>query len=236
MSEYFRHSSTTYYSLIASLPLLLGYEILVTLTQSPFWGVRNAADVWIRTFMMAFDIRPQYIFFVMILIVIGMIPVIKVKGSAPPLKGSIFLVMFLEALAYSMVLGIVLHFMVRLVLLSAGGFAGNALQNIALSLGAGLFEEFFFRVLLLNVLFWGLKFILRTTLLTGLVAILTASLLFSLSHYIGNRPTLSSGTVLSSAGWQGFFSPFFIFFAVLPSPPTPTPFMTFRSCFECPAY
>ena len=102
MSEYFRHSSTTYYSLIASLPLLLGYEILVTLTQSPFWGVRNAADVWIRTFMMAFDIRPQYIFFVMILIVIGMIPVIKVKGSAPPLKGSIFLVMFLEALAYSM--------------------------------------------------------------------------------------------------------------------------------------
>ena len=186
MSEYFRHSSTTYYSLIASLPLLLGYEILVTLTQSPFWGVRNAADVWIRTVMMAFDIRPQYIFFVMILIVIGMIPVIKVKGSAPPLKGSIFLVMFLEALAYSMVLGIVLHFMVRLVLLSAGGFAGNALQNIALSLGAGLFEEFFFRVLLLNVLFWGLKFILRTTLLTGLVAILTASLLFSLSHYIGN--------------------------------------------------
>ena len=152
MSEYFRHSSTTYYSLIASLPLLLGYEILVTLTQSPFWGVRNAADVWIRTFMMAFDIRPQYIFFVMILIVIGMIPVIKVKGSAPPLKGSIFLFMFLEALAYSMVLGIVLHFMVRLVLLSAGGFAGNALQNIALSLGAGLFEEFFFRVLLLNVL------------------------------------------------------------------------------------
>ena len=60
------------------------------------------------------------------------------------------------------------------------------MQNIALSLGAGLFEEFFFRVLLLNVLFWGLKFILRTTLLTGLVAILTASLLFSLSHYTGN--------------------------------------------------
>ncbi len=182
MSEYFRHSSTTYYSLVASLPLLLGYEILVTLTQSPFWGVRNAADVWIRTFMMAFDIRPQYIFFVMILIVIGIIPVIKVKGSAPPLKGSIFLFMFLEALAYSMVLGIVLHFMVRMVLLSAGGFAGNALQNIALSLGAGLFEEFFFRVLLLNVLFWGLKFILRTTLLSFIFRWM-AGLLFTLLYF-----------------------------------------------------
>ena len=186
MSDYFRNSSTTYYSLIASLPLLLGYEILVTLTQSPFWGVRNAADVWIRTFMMAFDIRPQYIFFVMILAVIGIIPIIKIKGSAPPLNGSIFLFMFLEALAYSMVLGIVLHFMVRMVLLAAGGFSGTALQNIALSLGAGLFEEFFFRVLLLNILFWGLRFILRTTILTGIVAILSASLLFSLSHYIGN--------------------------------------------------
>ena len=82
--------------------------------------------------MMAFDIRPQYIFFVMILIVIGMIPVIKVKGSAPPLKGSIFLFMFLEALAYSMVLGIVLHFMVRLVLLSAGGFAAVSYTHLTL--------------------------------------------------------------------------------------------------------
>ena len=186
MTDYFRHSSTTYYSLIASLPLLIGYEILVTITQSPFWGIRNAADVWIRTFMMAFDIRPQYIFFVMILCVIGIIPVIKIKGSAPPLKGSIFLFMFLEALAYSMVLGIVLHFMVRVVLLASGGLSGNALQNIALSLGAGLFEEFFFRVLLLNILYWALRFILRTPLLTGVVSILIASLLFSLSHYIGN--------------------------------------------------
>ena len=186
MSDYFRHSSSIYYSLIASLPLLLGYEILVTITQSPFWGVRNASDVWIRTFMMAFNIKPQYITFVMILCVIGLIPIVKLKSFAPSINAGYFIFMILEALAYSMVLGIVLHFLVRLVLLATGGITDSLLQNVALSLGAGLFEEFFFRVLLLNALFWGFRFILGTLFLRGAVAILTASLLFSLSHYVGN--------------------------------------------------
>ena len=186
MNAYLRHSSSIFYSLVASLPLLLGYEILVTLTQTPFWRVRNAADVWIRTFMMAFDIKPQYITFVMILTVIGLIPVVKLKYGAPSLSLKIFIIMFLESLAYSMVLGIFLHSLIRILLLAAGGIPGSSLQNVALSLGAGLFEEFFFRVLLLNALFWVLRFFLGNTLLTGAVAILTASLLFSLSHYVGN--------------------------------------------------
>ena len=186
MNTYLRHSSSIFYSLVASLPLLLGYEILVTLTQTPFWRVRNAADVWIRTFMMAFDIKPQYITFVMILTVIGLIPVVKLKYGAPALSVKIFIIMFLESLAYSMVLGIFLHSLIQILLLAAGGIPGSSLQNVALSLGAGLFEEFFFRVLLLNALFWVLRFFFGNTLLTGAVAILTASLLFSLSHYVGN--------------------------------------------------
>ena len=186
MKAYLRDSSSIYYSLVASLPLLLGYEILVTLTQTPFWRVRNAADVWIRTFMIAFDINPQYITFIMILTVIGLIPVVKLKYGAPSLSVKIFIIMFLESLAYSMVLGIFLHSLIQILILAAGGLPGSSLQNVALSLGAGLFEEFFFRVLLLNALFWVLRFFLGNTLLTGAVAILTASLLFSLSHYVGN--------------------------------------------------
>ena len=186
MNTYLRNSSSIFYSLVASLPLLLGYEILVTLTQTPFWRVRNAADVWIRTFMMAFDVKPQYITFVMILAVVGIIPVVKLKYGAPALSVKFFIIMFLESLAYSMVLGIFLHSLIQILLLAAGGIPGSLLQNVALSLGAGLFEEFFFRVLLLNALFWVLRFFLGNTLLTGAVAILTASLFFSLSHYVGN--------------------------------------------------
>ncbi len=186
MSDYFRNSSSAYYSLIASLPLLIGYEVLVTLTQSSYWKVRNAADVWIRTFLMAFDIKPQYITFVMIALVFLLIPLVKVRSRGTTLHGRYFVLMFFESLAYSLVLGLVLHTLLRVVLLSTGVLSNSQLQNLALSMGAGLFEEFFFRVLLLNGLYWLLRNMLRSTIAAGITSIFLASLLFSLSHYIGN--------------------------------------------------
>lgn len=186
MSDYFRSSSSSYYSLVASLPLLIGYEVLVTLTQSGFWKVRNAADVWIRTFLMAFEIKPQYITFVMIALVFMLIPLVKVRSRGITLRGHYFTLMFFESLAYSLVLGLLLHTLLQAVLLAGGGLGNNQLQNFALSMGAGLFEEFFFRVLLLNGLYWLLRHLLQTTLPAGVVSIVLASLLFSLSHYFGN--------------------------------------------------
>jgi membrane protease YdiL (CAAX protease family) len=57
-------------------------------------------------------------------------------------------------------------------------------QLVAQSLGAGLFEEFLFRVLLLNALL-GLTRLMLAEWLGVLVSILGASFLFALAHYIG---------------------------------------------------
>ena len=186
MGNYWRFSRSAYYSVVSALPLLVVYEILVILTQSRYWGIRNAADMWIRTFLMAFDLRAQHLTFVMIGIAFALIPVAKTRSYGVKLKANFFLLMLAEAFTYSLVLGGVLQSILSLSGLAAGGPGNGALQNFALSLGAGLFEEIIFRVLLLNLLFFLLNYIFKNKVTTAVISVLAASFLFSLSHYIGS--------------------------------------------------
>ncbi len=186
MGNYWRFSRSAYYSVVSALPLLVVYEILVIMTQSRYWGIRNAADMWIRTFLMAFDLRAQHLTFVMIGIAFALIPVAKTRSYGVKLKANFFLLMLAEAFTYSLVLGGVLQSILRLSGLAAGGPGNGALQNFALSLGAGLFEEIIFRVLLLNLLFFILNYIFKNKVTTAVISVLAASFLFSLSHYIGS--------------------------------------------------
>ena len=186
MGNYWRFSRSAYYSVVSALPLLVVYEILVIMTQSRYWGIRNAADMWIRTFLMAFDLRAQHLTFVMIGIAFALIPVAKTRSYGVKLKANFFLLMLAEAFTYSLLLGGVLQSILSLSGLAAGGPGNGALQNFALSLGAGLFEEIIFRVLLLNLLFFILNYIFKNKVTTAVISVLAASFLFSLSHYIGS--------------------------------------------------
>ena len=185
MSNYWRYSRSAYYSAVAALPLLVIYEILIVLSQSRYWGIRNAADVWIRTFLMAFDLQAQHITFVLIGISLALIPIAKSRARGIKLKANYFALMFAECLAFSLVLGVVLQSILRLGGLSSGGPGSGLMQNLALSVGAGLFEEIIFRVILLNLLFLLLSPLLKKKLVAAVVSVLLASFLFSLSHYVG---------------------------------------------------
>ena len=185
MSNYWRYSRSAYYSAIAALPLLVIYEILIVLSQSPYWGIRNAADVWIRTFLMAFDLQAQHLTFVLIGISLALIPIAKSRARGIKLKANYFALMFAESLAFSLVLGVVLQSILRMGGLFSGGLGSGLMQNLALSVGAGLFEEIIFRVLLLNLLFLLLSPLFKKKVVAAVVAVLLASFLFSLSHYVG---------------------------------------------------
>ena len=185
MSNYWRYSRSAYYSAVAALPLLVMYEILIVISQSPYWGIRNAADVWIRTFLMAFDLQAQHITFVLIGISLALIPIAKSKAGGIKLKANYFALMLAESLAFSMVLGILLQSILRLGGLSSAGPGSGFIQNLALSIGAGLFEEIIFRVILLNLLFWLLIPLFKKKLVATVLSVLLASFLFSLSHYVG---------------------------------------------------
>jgi membrane protease YdiL (CAAX protease family) len=185
MSNYWRYSRSAYYSAVAALPLLVIYEILIVLSQSRYWGIRNAADVWVRTFLMAFDLQAQHITFVLIGISLALIPIAKSRARGIKLKANYFALMFAECLAFSLVLGVVLQSILRLGGLSSGGPGSGLMQNLALSVGAGLFEEIIFRVILLNLLFLLLSPLLKKKVVAAVVSVLLASFLFSLSHYVG---------------------------------------------------
>ena len=185
MSNYWHFSRSAYYSVVAALPLLVAYEILVILTQSRYWSIRNAADVWIRTFLMAFDLQTQHLTFVMIGILFVLIPISKSYSTGVRLKVNYFALMLAEAFVYSLFLGGLLQSILRVSGLSSGGPGNGPLQNFTLSLGAGLFEEIIFRVLLLNLLFLLLKPLLKSKVSAAVVSVLVASFLFSMSHYIG---------------------------------------------------
>ena len=187
MRNYWRYSRSTYYSVVMALPLLLAYELLIIYTQSNYWVRRNAADVWIRTFLTAFDLKAQHLTFVMIGILLALIPIAKMRSKGISIKINYFFLMLLESFAYSVILGVVLQFiLLRLGGLSASGFGNDVLQNIALSLGAGFFEEIVFRVLLLNLLLFLSKLFFKISLVTVVFSVLVSSLLFSISHYVGS--------------------------------------------------
>ena len=113
MSNYWRFSRSAYYSVVAALPLLVAYELLVILTQSRYWSLRNAADMWIRTFLMAFDLQAQHLTFVMIGILFALIPLAKSYSTGVRLKVNYFALMLAEAFIYSLLLGGLLQSILR---------------------------------------------------------------------------------------------------------------------------
>ena len=70
--------------------------------------------------------------------------------------------------------------------LAAGSpLEGPALARLTLSLGAGLYEELLFRVVIVALISNGLRVIGFGQLIAGTVAVIVGALLFSAFHYIG---------------------------------------------------
>lgn len=194
MTRYLRFSRSPYYAVVAALPLLMAYELLLMgVGWTPTGQVRNAADVWLRMLLASLDVRPEHATLVMILVLLLAIPV--VRRDHVRLEPRYFVYMLAEAVGYSLVLGVA----VRVILVVLYGLLGGgpatvtasavalsrgALQGLALSAGAGLFEEFVFRVVLLSALLVLTRMVLAGW-LAALVSIVAAAFLFSLAHYVG---------------------------------------------------
>jgi membrane protease YdiL (CAAX protease family) len=203
MSRYLALSRSPYYSLLAALPLLVAYELLLFAAGGPAQGqVRNAADVWVRIVLASLDLSPRQGTAAMILMLLIAIPFLR-RGQS--LESRYFGYMLLETLLY----GLALRFLIDFILVflfsllrlhpagltwaQSGGPAGLPLalppgttlgQAVALSLGAGLFEEFVFRVLLVNALLLATRMVLAEW-LAATVSVMGAAFLFAAAHYVG---------------------------------------------------
>jgi membrane protease YdiL (CAAX protease family) len=96
--------------------------------------------------------------------------------------------MFLESAAYGFFLGYITLFFAHgyLPFDIANLYVQSFIKGIIISLGAGIYEEILFRMLLLSILYFIIVKALRANPIIGsLCSILICAFIFSLMHYIG---------------------------------------------------
>jgi hypothetical protein len=209
---YWQAARQARYALLFALPLLLLYEGLsFAMTQSAYAGVRNGADVLLKTLFVAFGGRHGLAVFSLLLVGIGGVLVWRDARRHPGrLDRRYFGFMLAESVVYAALLGGVVSTLTSLLLspvLSAVQGAVPARlglgSQLVLSLGAGLYEELLFRVLLVSGLLWlGLRLGWKRPAAVA-AAVVLAALIFSAFHYIGpmgDTFTLASFTFRAIAG------------------------------------
>ena len=190
-ASYWSISRSHRYSLLFALPLLLFYELLEALSPVRAGGgvVRNGADVILTSLFTALLGARGPLAFMAIVIGVSLWLIWKDKGPGP-LRVRIFPLMLAESFALAMVFGLVVGMATMQLLgplrsLAAGGVGGSPLERLTLSLGAGLYEELLFRVVLVALLAKAFRILGASQVSAGIVATILGALLFSAFHYIG---------------------------------------------------
>lgn len=188
VKRYFDSTNTLLYSYLISLPLLLLYEALIFISQPDTEQVvRISVDVWIKTLFSYFGKDVLSITLILVAL-LGIVVLYQERHKLHLLKSSYFFAMLIEASAYAFFLALIISTTLSSLLQIMQPEAIESLstiQKLALSLGAGLYEELFFRVILVSLLVYLLKLFIETPWIRFTTAILAAALLFSMVHYVG---------------------------------------------------
>lgn len=211
VKDYLARSRASRYSLLFALPLLLLYEGLsYALTGSAVEGVRNGADVLLKSLFLAIGGRHGLTAFNLGLAATGAVLIWRDRrANRDPLERRIFALMLAESAAYAALFGVVVGSLTALVLdaprlLQIGGGALGLPTQLVISLGAGIYEELLFRVLLTGGLLWALQLVLGMERRGAAIgAVLISALVFSAFHYLGplgDRFTAASFVYRAIAG------------------------------------
>jgi hypothetical protein len=189
---YWELSRSHRYSLIFALPLLLLYEALEAISPVRSSGgvIRNGADV-ILTGLFSWLLGPRGPLVFMALVIGVSLVLIYRDKSTGPLRPGFFAAMLAESVVLALLFGVVVGTATMQLLgplrsLAAGGVGGTVLERLTLSLGAGLYEELLFRVVIVALLANGMRLLGGSKLASGIVATIVGALLFSAFHYIGS--------------------------------------------------
>jgi len=220
--SYWQASRAPRYGLLFALPLLVFYQVLAALPQPGPEGigqVRNGADVILESLFIWMVGRWGPLLFLVCLTGFGLWLVARDLRRHPGLRPGVFAGMLGEAALLALLFGGVVARVTSALL--GGGPPPLTLARVEgvgwwsrlmLSLGAGLYEELLFRVVLVALLAWGAKALLGwRPWPAGVFATLVGAAIFSAFHYIGrygDRWTLYSFMFRMVAGI--FFSALYL--------------------------
>jgi hypothetical protein len=196
MHTYWQASRAPRYSLLFALPLLIIYQVLAALAPPGpgGMGVRNGADVILESVFvwLAGAWGPRL--FMLCLIGVGAWLIARDVRANRNLSPAVLAGMLLESVLLALVFGVVVGSLTAALLGTplppmVVGFNTQQLSRwtmLMLSLGAGIYEELLFRVVLVGLLAWGAKKVLGwRPLAAGIAATVLGALIFSAFHYIG---------------------------------------------------
>lgn len=183
LRQYLNSSKTIHYGLIITLPVLAIYEIgIVLLFKNSFFELRNTGEVLLRSLFASLGLTNPL---VVSSILLGLFAIVMIRGynieKRPGIRANYIVYMLLE----SMFWGVFLFFSLQLfasIPLQIISFE-DKLSNINLAIGAGIFEELIFRMVLISalnvILTRGLGFEFK---MSVPLAILLAACVFSAFH------------------------------------------------------
>jgi len=182
--NYLRATREPFYSFLISLPLIFSYELLIfLLNHSDVTGLRNGADIIFRQLFSIFDVYGFYAVG-LVLIIIFLFSYYFYERSGREIRFRFYY--FPLAVAESSIYAGILFLIFSEIADFDISLGLNAKQNFVLILGAGVYEEFIFRVILIT----GFNFFLTQILRLGkagsyFLSVVASSFVFSLFHYLG---------------------------------------------------
>ena len=185
MYSYWRSTRSPLYSFLFTVPLFLVYEIGIFLTSSDdMFVLRNGADALMRQILATFGITGLY--WVGVIFFIGFIIAFILQRKfwkETQIHSDYFLLMMVESVGWS----VLIYFLMTNVYLLLMNPTGSMLvQQVTLAVGAGIYEEFLFRVLLIAGISVILGFIFQWSDKTrNWAAMVIAAGIFSSFHFIG---------------------------------------------------
>src|SRR2546427_7587828 len=182
------------YSLLFALPLLLFYQLLAVLLAHGERSIRNGADVILQSWCPPVAGGGGPPLFMVCLIGAGLWLVMRdLRAHGSRLRGGVFAAMLGESIALALIFGFVVGSVTSGVLgmlqtLALPGGRGHEMDwwtRLMVSLGAGIYEELLFRVLLVGALAAAARALLGWRPLTaGIAATVAGAAIFSAFHYI----------------------------------------------------
>ena len=167
------------------MPLFLIYEIGVfTISSSNLPLLRNGADVLMRQLLEVFGIYGVYGFSGTFLFGF-IIAFLRQKKSlmTSSIRGEYLLTMLFESIGWAILLTISMIWFPNLLM---SGKEGILIQQFVLAIGAGIYEEFVFRVIIITGMIYVLGFVFQW----GNFAkkggsVFISAILFSIFHFVG---------------------------------------------------
>jgi hypothetical protein len=194
MTSYWRLSRAPRYSLLFALPLLVLYEVAAfLLSGDTIAGVRNGADVLLKSLFVSLGGQRGLVLFDILLLGVGAAFILRDRRRHPgPMQGRVFLGMLGESVLGGLVFGGIAGVLTALLLRGVPHLVLGPLESLSLptqltvALGAGIYEELLFRVMLVGGLaLFGRRVLGWRPAAAGVLAATLGAVVFSAFHYIG---------------------------------------------------